>query len=192
MKRHRLDLVAMFVAALAAAPALAQSVTPVAGTVQSVDGANVAVKTADGKTMMVKLDPNAVVTMNKKVDFSAIKAGDFVASAAVQQADGKIHAQELRIFPEAMRGLGEGHRPMSQPNQTMTNATVAQVTGTSAGGVVSTKYPGGTTDIVVDPTTPITEIMTVDRSELKPGASVSMRAVAAADGSLSARVVTVQ
>jgi Domain of unknown function (DUF5666) len=185
---------AMLLGALAA-PALAQNgppAQPVAGVVASIDGQTLTVKAADGKTVTVKLADNAVVTRNKKVDFSAIKAGDFIASAAVQQQDGKIHAQELRIFPEALRGLGEGHHPMAQPNQTMTNATVAEITGTSSGGVLHTKYPGGTTDIVVDPTTPITEIVAVDRSELKPGASISARAIPTADGTLTARAVAVQ
>ncbi len=165
---------------------------PVAGVVAAIDGQTLTVKSADGKTVTVKLADNAVVAKNKKVDFSAIKSGDFIASAAVEQEDGKIHAQELRIFPEALRGVGEGHRPMAQPKQTMTNATVAEITGTSSGGVLHTKYPGGTTDIVVDPTTPITEITAVDHSELKPGVSISARAVPAADGTLTARIVTVQ
>ncbi len=178
-----------------AAPALAQNgppPQPVSGVVDSVAGQTLTVKTADGKTVAIKLADNAVVTMNKKVDFSAIKSGDFIASAAVQQQDGKIHAQELRIFPEALRGFGQGHRPMAQPNQTMTNATVAQITATGPGGVLTTKYPGGTTEIVVDPTTPITEITAVERSALKPGAEVSMHATAAADGTLTARIVTMQ
>ncbi|HUK61481.1 MAG TPA: hypothetical protein VLV50_19775 [Stellaceae bacterium] len=191
MRQHVSGFVAMLFSALAA-PAFAQNATTVAGVVQSVDGANVNIKTADGTTMMVKLAAEAIVTQNKKVDFSAVKSGDYIAAAAVQQADGKIHAQELRIFPESMRGIGEGHRPMSQPNQTMTNATVAEVVGTAAGGVVKTKYPGGTTDIIVDPATPITEIVTIDRGEVKPGASVSMRATPGADGSLNARFVRVQ
>ncbi len=41
------------------------------------------------------------------------------------QADGTQKAVEIHIFPEAMRGTGEGHRPWDlMPNSTMTNATV--------------------------------------------------------------------
>jgi Cu/Ag efflux protein CusF len=178
----------------ATAPALAQNrpPTPVTGVVLSVDAKSMQVRTADGKTVSINLPADLVTVRNQKASFSDIKTGDFVASAALQQQDGKLHAQELRIFPEAMRGIGEGHRPMALPNQTMTNASVVQVVGTSGGGVVTTKYPGGTTDIVVDPTTPVTKIVSVDRAELKPGVSVSVRATPGSDGALSARIVTLQ
>ena len=56
-----------------------------------------------------------------------IKPGDFVGSAAVRGADGKLHAEEVHIFPENLRGTGEGHRPMSGPQESMTNAAVAGI-----------------------------------------------------------------
>ena len=137
MRRFIFSALTMLLGALAA-QAQAQNAPPaqpVAGVVAAIDGQTLTVKSADGKTVTVKLADNAVVAKNKKVDFSAIKSGDFIASAAVEKEDGKLHAQELRIFPEALRGVGEGHRPMAQPKQTMTNATVAEITGTSSGGV---------------------------------------------------------
>lgn len=179
-----------------ASPVLAQNGPPggppVVGTVQSFDGTKLTVTTADGKTVSVMLADDVMVTQNKKGSFASIKPGDFVASAAVDGPDGKTHAQELRIFPEPMRGRGEGHRPMTQPNQTMTNATVAEVVATGGNNVVKTKYPGGTTDIVVDPTTPVTIITMSDKSALKPGAAVSVRATTSPDGKMNAAAVTLQ
>ena len=72
-----------------------------------------------------KLAPNVLVVQNKTATLADVNPNDFVASAAVRGVDGKLHSTELRIFPEAMRGMGEGQRPMNDArNQTMTNATV--------------------------------------------------------------------
>lgn len=175
-----------------AAPAMAQLPPPVTGVILSVEAQSLTLKTGDGRTVAMTLPADAIVVKNRKTDFAAIKPGDFIASAAVEQQDGKLHAQEVRIFPEAMRGRGEGHRPMAEPHQTMTNATVEQVVSASGRGVLMTKYPGGTTEIVVDPGTPITAIETLGRAALKPSVSISVRPEKAADGSFTARIVTVQ
>jgi hypothetical protein len=176
----------------AATPAMAQLPPPVTGVIQSVEAQGLTLKTGDGKTVAMTLPADAIVVKNQKADFAAIKPGEFIASAAIEQQDGKLHAQEVRIFPEALRGRGEGHRPMAVPHETMTNATVERVVSASGGGVLTTKYPGGTTEIVVDPGTPITAIETLGRAALKPGVSISTRPEKAADGSLTARIVTVQ
>ena len=192
----------------AQAPAAPMTVsgTPITGTVASLNGAEVTIKGADDKTTVMTIGPNTTITTRQKSSFAAIKPNDFVASAAVQQADGKIHAQEVRIFPESMRGLGEGHRPMLEPNQTMTNATVKKVGGklqaehsmTNAkvskieAGVLTTEYPGGSTEIVVDPETPVWAIQPADKTALTPGASLRAYADKAPDGALTARLVMVQ
>src|SRR6185312_6308601 len=120
--------------ALLAGPALAQApnAVTVAGTVTAVESGSVTVKADDGKTETVKLAPNYIVVRNSPATLADIKPNDFVASAAARGADGKLHSTELRIFPEAMRGLGEGQNPMNDARgQTMTNATV---TGTAMVG----------------------------------------------------------
>jgi hypothetical protein len=40
-----------------------------------------------------------------------IKQGSFVGVTAMPRADGSDSAPEVHIFPEAMRGTGEGHYP---------------------------------------------------------------------------------
>jgi hypothetical protein len=181
---------------------------PVRGTVRELSGSTLTVAGADGTTTKVLLAPDTVISAQQKASFADIKPHDFVASAGVLGADGKTHAQEVRIFPESMRGVGEGHRPMALPNQTMTNATVASVSSaggaaapatmtnatvsTIAGGVLNTAYPGGSTAIVVDPGTPIWRVQTVDKSRLIPGAAILVFAVKGADGALSARYVSLQ
>src|SRR4051794_3297672 len=103
-----------FVLALLAGPALAQSTVRIVGTVENAAADRLVVKTEDG-SVPVALPANVPVGAVRDRTLESIKPGEFVASAAVRGRDGKLHAQEVRIFPESMRGRGEGHRPMGQP-----------------------------------------------------------------------------
>jgi len=161
--------------------------TRIRGTVDSFDGKTLVVKTPDGQSTSVTVPDALQIRANEKATLSDIKPGDFVASAADKGPDGKVHAEELRIFPEAMRGAGEGHRPMGpNPDRTMTNGTVAvsdpesrtmtngTVSATGGDRSITVKYKEGETVIVIDPTTPITRIVIADKSLLKPGATVAI------------------
>jgi hypothetical protein len=180
--------------ALLSGPVLAQApnAVAVAGTVTAVEGGSIVVKSDDGKTETVKLAPNFVVVRNTPATLADIKPNDFVASAALRGADGKLHSTELRIFPEAMRGLGEGQNPMNDARgQIMTNATVTGTAMVGASNTVTVKFPSGESELVVDPGVPVTRIAAVDTSQLAVGAKVRLRAIPGADG-LTARNVTVQ
>lgn len=184
--------------------ATAPATTRLKGTVVSLEGSRLTIKADDGVDVALMLTTDTIVTNQVKAAFSDIKSGDFVASAAVEQADGKTHAQELRIFPESMRGLGEGHRPMGMPHQTMTNATVKKVAPVAhssmtnatvtkiSGGVLTTEYPGGSTDIVIDPDTPVWRIVPAQPSALTPGTAMRAFADKATDGTLTAKYISVQ
>jgi hypothetical protein len=91
---------------------------PLRGVVRKLDGTRLLVDLKDGTTATLVLTPATVLTAQRKASFSDIQPHDFVASAGMEGSDGKIHAQEVRIFPESMRGVGEGHTPMALPNQT--------------------------------------------------------------------------
>src|SRR5262249_21516100 len=84
------------------------------------------VKARSGENLKVKLADNAPVRAVVKASLSDVKPGSFVGITAMPQPDGTQKAVEIHIFPEAMRGTGEGHRPWDlMPNSTMTNAPVA-------------------------------------------------------------------
>jgi hypothetical protein len=188
--------------ASASLPAPSALGAPINGTIRALEGTHLIIAQADGSNVTLQLAPDTIVTAQRKAAFADIQPHDFVASAGVLGTDGRTHAQEVRIFPESMRGAGEGHRPMALPNQTMTNATVSRVGPASsmtnatvasvAGGVLTTVYPGGTTEIVVDPGTPVWKVVSADRSGLKPGAPVRVFSTKAADGSLGARYIALQ
>lgn len=187
----------MLLAALlvsAAGPALAQAnVVTAAGTVDTFDGTTISVKKADGGAVeSFKLAPNFLVVQNKPATLADIKPSDFVASAAMMGMDHKLHSTELRIFPEAMRGVGEGQRPMNDPqNQTMTNATVTGTAIASGSNHLKVKFEGGESELVVDPGIPVTRIDVADKSQVKAGVKVALRGTRTADGA-SINRITIQ
>ncbi len=181
--------------ALFGVPAVAQTAAPVgapariSGTVEQLAGKTLEIRSLDGRDLSVTLPEGVRIGAVANRTLADIKPGDFVGSAAVRDMHGTLHAQEVHIFPEAMRGTGEGHRPMAGPEQSMTNAVVAGVAAAPEGRVLTLKYQGGEQKIEVGPEARIVALIPGDRSLLKPGAAVVVRAVKAADGKLTARSV---
>jgi hypothetical protein len=196
--RRRLLVLPLFVAGLMAAalPALAQDTSKpspvrIQGTIDKLDGQILDIKGTDGAEHSVTLSPETVITTNKPSSLGEIKAGDYVASAAVKGEDGKLHSLDLRIFPESMRGLGDGQRLMEDPSKTMTNAAVSEVVAAPEGTVLKVKFENGTSELVVGPEVKVTAIVVADRSVLTTGKKVFVMAVKDAGGTLAARRVLV-
>ena len=134
-----------FFTAFAAVSALAQApqMVRVRGTIESVDGPMLSVKSRDGEMMKLKLADNAPVNEVVKIALADIKQGSFIAITAMPQPDGSQKATAIIIFPEAMRGVGEGHRPWDfVPNSTMTNATVDSTVDRSRWRKISREIQG--------------------------------------------------
>src|ERR1700757_1842153 len=171
----RLLLVGALIA-LIALPAIAQNApegtpTRIRGTVDKLDGQNLMVKSREGPEVTIALAPNFTVRYLVKKSLADVKSGDFVATTSMKGTDGKNHSVELRIFPEAMRGLGEGQYAWDlAPESLMTNATVSGVTGAPQGQTLKVTYKGGESELVVGPDTPIFGYGSGDMSLLKPGA----------------------
>src|SRR5256884_6803652 len=150
----------------------------VRGTVEAVDGPVLTVKSRDGQTTYkVRLTDNAAVRGIVKAPLSDIKDNSFIGVTGMPQSDGSQKAVEIHIFPEAMRGTGEGHRPWDlMPSSTMTNATVAQMVKGVSGDEITLKYKDGEKKIHVTPETAIVTYVPGDKSELKPGAKIFIAA----------------
>jgi hypothetical protein len=195
---RRLTLAVVALAAFAATGAAAQAPpggtpTRVSGTVETLDGRTLTVKAHDGAAVAVLLTPDAAVYGVEKRALADIKPGDFVASGGVRGSDGKIHAVEVRIFPAALRGVGEGQRPWDvKPDGVMTNATVGSVTKAPEGGVIHVTYKGGESEYTVGADVPILAYVAGDMSLLKPGAAVLLIALKQPDGTLIANRVTAE
>jgi hypothetical protein len=168
--------------------ALAQDTVRVRGTIESIDGPTYLIKARDGAELKVALADKAQIAAVVTASLTDIKQGLFVGVTAMPQADGSLSAVEVHIFPEAMRGTGEGHYSWDlRPKSTMTNANVDQVVTAVDGQTLTLKYKDGETRIFVPADTPIVAYVRGDNNDLKPGARVFIVAVKQPDGTLQGR-----
>ena len=203
----------LFVAAWVcmATPALAQTARPIPGDVLGVDGRVLHLKAADGQRVDVALADDARVGIRVPRSLGDIRQGDFVGATSKPDANGTLVASEVHILQEAQRGTGEGHYPMkSQPGNTMTNATVANIAdaparpqssmtnatvasvgGTGAGRTLHLIYKGGEQHILVPGDTPVVLLEQGNVASLTPGAHVIVYATTGPDGRLVASRVSV-
>jgi len=162
--------------------------TRIGGTIESFDGSLLRLAVGSRVSEIV-VPPDLPIGAVAERKLSDIRAGDYVGSAAVTGKDGRLHALEVHVFAESQRGVGEGHRPMSAPDRTMTNATVAEVAAPAGDGMLHLRYPGGEQTILVGPEVRVVAFVAGDRTLLKPGAAAVVVAVAGADGRLTARSI---
>jgi hypothetical protein len=162
------------------------------GTIESVDDNELAVKSRGGEELKLHMTGDVQVLGVTGISLSDIKVGSFIGATTVPGANGSQDAVEVHVFPESMRGTGEGSRPWDlRPNSTMTNATVADTVEGNDGHTLKVKYRGGEKKVVVSPNTPVVTFVPGDKSELKPGAKVIAFTKKLADGSLETNRVSV-
>lgn len=198
--------------------------TPVAASTQRIKGKidaydpatrALSVTTSDRKSVSITLEPDLRVIYDAKRTLNDIKAGDFIGTATLKSADGKLRAQEVHVFPDSMRGAGEGQYVTSDanPGRATTNATVADVQSVAANkGSIKLTYRGGAAaadgscmgragsgagctgevEIQIMPGVPIIALVVGDESLLIPGAAVSLSVVSKADGTLASSRLTVE
>jgi hypothetical protein len=166
--------------------------TRVRGTIEAIDGDTLAVKSRSGEDVKLHMTGNVDVVGITKIALSDIKVGSFIGATTVPDPDGSQKAVEVHVFPESMRGTGEGSRPYDlRPNSSMTNATVSDSVVGNDGHTLTIKYRGGEKKVVVAPETPVVTFVPGDRSELKPGAKVVAFMKKLPDGSLETSRVSV-
>jgi hypothetical protein len=194
----RKSAIAAAVAALFVIPALAQTppaATPtrIRGTVEKLDGKTLTVKTREGPTAEIALADNFSVSALAKKTAADIKANDYVLTTGRKGTDGKLHCVELRIAPEAMRGVAEGQTPWdSMPEATMTNATITGIATVTTGQTVKVKFKDKESEFVVDAQCQVFGYVQGDAALLKPGAAVFMVAQKQPDGKLTAARITAE
>ena len=200
MNTVRILTATAFAAAIAVTTVAAQQpqTQRVRGTIEKVDGNTLLIKTPDGAPASVTLADNAVVVGVLKATVADIKEGSYIGSGALPQPDGTQKAVEVHIFAESQRGTGDGHRgnwdgtPYGAGIGTMTNGAVGQSVSSVDGPVVTVKYKDGEKKIIVGPNVPIVRYEVGDKSELKPGAAVSIvAATKKPDGTFGAARINV-
>jgi hypothetical protein len=177
-----LSLTLLAGAALAQAPAPAPPrAAPVSGVVTAVSADSVTVKSDDGKITVLPLVRTWTAVTTRPVDIENIKPGSFVATANTNIDEKNGKSIELRLFEPGSK-LGEGSRPMPQPNTTMTNGTVQTVKKGPGGRELDVSYPGGVRHIIVPPDVQVIGSLPASRDAVKPGVRISAFAPKGDDG----------
>jgi hypothetical protein len=174
---QRLVAALSFVLVCIAVPASAQETVRIRGTVERIDGPVYVVKNRDGSELKLTVTDNPLYVVIVPASMADIKPGMFVGSAGMMEADGTQKAIEVHIFPESMRGTGEGHYDWDLlPKSKMTNGNVEQsVTGVD-GPVLSVKYKDGEKKLGVTPQTVVVTYAMGDKSEITPGTKIFVAA----------------
>jgi hypothetical protein len=160
-----------------ALPASAQETVRIRGTIEKVDGPIFVVKNRDGAELKLTVTDNPLFVAIVKSTMADIKPGLFVGSTGMSQPDGSQKAIEVHIFPESMRGTGEGHYDWDlKPQTKMTNANVEQTVAGVDGPILSVKYKDGEKKLVVTPETTVVTYVAGSRDDLKPGTKVFVAA----------------
>jgi hypothetical protein len=185
----RIALATAFV--FAVAPALAQS-PPVAtarATIQTIsaDGSSLNVHTRAGEDQTIHLNAKTRFVLVVPAALTDVKPGSFIGVAALPGEGNELKAMEVHIFPESMRGTGEGFRPFDlAPKSSMTNGNISARVDATTGPKLTVTYKGGEQTIIVDPKTPIVGFEPAAQTDLKPGAAIIARGPKQADGSIEA------
>ena len=155
----------------------AQGTVRLRGTVDRIEGSMYVIKLSDGTEAKVAPTEKALFVAIVKASLSDIKQGSFVGTTGMPQVDGSQKAIEVHIFPEAMRGTGEGHYPWDlRPQSTMTNANVEQTATGVDGQTLTLKYKDGEKKILVPPDAMIVTYVPGDKSEITPGTKIFIAA----------------
>ncbi len=172
---------ALLAALLLSVSAFAQTNVHVRGTITSLDGDVLSVKSRDGKDMKLNLTPDASVAVARKMSLADIKDGTYVGVTSVEQ-DGKLVAKEVHLIPPQ---APSGHMNWDLlPGSKMTNANLAAVAKASGGNQITLKYKDGEQKILVPAGTPIVGFDSGDRSALKRGETIWTNARVESDGKL--------
>ncbi|MDE5464354.1 hypothetical protein [Bradyrhizobium sp. CSS354] len=188
-------LIAVAMVAVSTLSALAQRApvpTSVRGTIESVNGDTMQVKARGGEDVKLHIASDVNVSGITRISLADIKPGSFVGATTVPGPDGGANAVEVHVFPESMRGTGEGSRPYDlKPNSSMTNATVSESVVGNDGHTLLVKYKDGEKKVFVADNTPVVTFVPGDKSDLKAGAKVIAFMKQLPDGSFETNRVSI-
>jgi hypothetical protein len=145
----------------------------VRGAIEAVKGDVLEVKSRGGEDFALRMTSDIRIVGIVKIALTDIKVGSFIGTTTVPGEGGMQNAVEVHVFPEDMRGTGEGSRPYDlRPNSSMTNATVHDSVVGNDGHTLLIKYKDGEKKVLVSPETPVVTYVPADRTDLKPGAKI--------------------
>jgi hypothetical protein len=164
----------------------------VRGVVQALEGQTLVVTTRNDGVVRLTLTDMTGINGVEKRSLADITDNAFIGTTAVKDKDGRWRATEVHIFPEAMRGAGEGHYAWDLPESTMTNGAVTGAAAKGRGRTLQVRYAGGTTEIDVTRRTAIVALTMGNRSLLVPGATVFALAAPQQGGAAAAVAIVAE
>ena len=192
MMRAIAGLLIAAVSSVALAQAPANPPVRIRGTVEKLDGQMLTIKANNGQSMSVKMADNFTVMGIARAGVADVASGKYIGTTTVGERNGGLVALEIHIFPENMRGTGEGHYDWDlRPESKMTNANVAEVKAMGRERMLKVQYKGGEKQILVPENAVVVAFTPADKGELKPGAHVFAVTQRQPDGSLTAARVNV-
>jgi hypothetical protein len=180
-------------------------VTPVRGTLANVSDSVLTVTTSAGDVRIAVQQPLHVFS-RASAKLSNVTPSSFVGVTSVAQPDGSQRATEIHIFPEELRGTGEGSYLMtpnggadsSRKKSTMTNGTVSaapkaggpprMTNGTIASQnstTITVNYRGGSQTITVPSNVSVTALAPAS-TKLAKGTRVVVLGLKQPDGTMRA------
>lgn len=186
---HRL-VVALILGLATAATSHAQPPPArVRGVIQSFAGQTLVLATPSDGVVRLALTDTTGINGVEKQSLADITENTFIGTTAVKDRNGRWQATEVHIFPEAMRGAGEGHYAWDLPESTMTNGAATGIAAKGRNGTLRVRYAGGDVEVGVTRRTAIVGLTMGDRALLVPGATVLALVVPANDGVTAVAVI---
>jgi hypothetical protein len=126
------------------------------GVIEQVDAQSITIKERRGEIIKIAMPPNLNITEVYPIKMSDIQENSFIGTATLTSSSGRLEAIEVLVFPEAMRGTGEGHFAWDlMPGSMMTNANVSQLKTIGSGRELKLDYKGGSKVVYVPENAPI-------------------------------------
>jgi hypothetical protein len=166
------------------------------GTIETIDGQNLAVKSRDGSNVNVRLADDARFTAMVRASLKDLTPDTYIGVTSMPQADGSLNAVAIHIFQPKQRGTGEGHRGWDlQPGSLMTNAAIETTVAGTDGQVITVRYKQGdkidSKRVIVTSKTVIVRYTPGDRKDVQAGVAVMLNnARKLPDGTVEAPTVS--
>lgn len=188
----RLCLAATLLSAMSIIASAQPAGSRVRGTIESVNGQILIVKARDGTNVVMRMASNVRITGVARLPREEVTVGAYIGVTSVRAEDGTDRATEVHVFPEAMRGTGEGSQPWdAAPNSTMTNGGLAKTVTGNDGDVLTVKYKGGEKQVLLTLQTIVVTFVPAERGDIKAGAKIIAATSRSADGALEATRISV-
>jgi len=150
----------------------------VRGSIEKMDVDSIIFKERRGEVLKIAVAANLNITEVFPIKISEIQENSYIGTATLTNSSGKLEALEVLVFPEAMRGAGEGHYAWDlMPGSMMTNATVSQLKSIGNTRELKLDYKGGSQVVFVPGNAPIVTFRPGTSSLLVPQANAILTVI---------------